>query len=91
MIGARDGRVTLLDGGMGTALLSRGLEPGCLPEHWVIERPWEVEATHRGHVAAGAAVVLTCTFNLARLDQAAPDLDPGEVARRAVALARASG
>jgi 5-methyltetrahydrofolate--homocysteine methyltransferase len=91
VIGARDGRVTLLDGGMGTSLLSRGLAPGRLPEHWVIERPWEVEAVHRGHVAAGAEVVLSCTFNLSRLDHAAPDLDPGEVARRAVALARASG
>jgi len=91
VIRARDGRVTILDGGMGTSLILRGLDSGSLPEHWVLTRPWEVEAVHRGHVAAGADVVLTCTFNLARLDQAAPDLDAGEVARRAVSLARASG
>jgi 5-methyltetrahydrofolate--homocysteine methyltransferase len=76
---------------MGTALLARGLGPGELPEHRVLTRPWEVEAIHREHVAAGSDVVLTCTFNLARLDRAAPDLEPGEVARRAVAIARASG
>jgi 5-methyltetrahydrofolate--homocysteine methyltransferase len=91
VIRARDGKVTLLYGGMGTALLARGLEAGLLPEHWVVARPWEVEAVHRGHLAAGAEVLLTCTFNLARLDLAAPGLDAGEVARRAVGLARAAG
>lgn len=87
---ARDGRVLRLDGATGTALLDRGLPPGTLPETWVVERPWEVGEVHRGHVAAGAEVVLTCTFNLARLDTAAPALDPLDVARRAVALARSA-
>jgi 5-methyltetrahydrofolate--homocysteine methyltransferase len=91
VIRGRDGRVTLLDGAMGTALFARGLEAGRAPEHEVFERPWEVEAVHRGHVSAGSAFVLTCTFNLARLDQAAPGLDVEEVARRAVSLARAAG
>jgi 5-methyltetrahydrofolate--homocysteine methyltransferase len=45
---------------------------------------------HEAHVAAGAEVVLTCTFNLARLDLADPALDVAEVARRAVALARSA-
>ncbi|MEY2668264.1 MAG: hypothetical protein RJA59_902, partial [Pseudomonadota bacterium] len=88
---ARDGRVLRLDGAMGTALLGRGLPAGTLPEAWVVERPWEVEAVHRGHVAAGAELLLTCTFNLARLDDVAPSLDPVEVARRAVTLARSAG
>jgi 5-methyltetrahydrofolate--homocysteine methyltransferase len=56
----------------------------------VLERPWEVARVHAGHAAAGAQVLLTCTFNLAR---ARPDDLPAsveEVARRAVALARAA-
>jgi len=55
----------LLDGAMGTALLARGLPPGTLPEGWVMERPEEVLAVHRAHVAAGARLLLTCTFNAA--------------------------
>ncbi len=86
--GPRGGRVVLLDGGMGTALLARGLPADLLPEAWVLHRPWEVAAVHASHAGAGAEVLLTCTFNLARLDLAGPDLDAFEVSRRAVALAR---
>ncbi len=86
--GPRGARVVRLDGGMGTALIARGLPADLLPEDWVLRRPWEVAAVHASHAGAGAEVLLTCTFNLARLDLAAPDLDAGEVARRAVALAR---
>ncbi len=82
------GRITRLDGAMGTALLDRGLPLDVPPENWVLARPWEVEAVHEAHAAAGAEVLLTCTFNLARLDVAGPGLDGPEVARRAVALAR---
>jgi 5-methyltetrahydrofolate--homocysteine methyltransferase len=85
------GPATLLDGAMGTALLDRGLPGGLVPEAWLLERPWEIAGVHAGHVAAGAEAVLTCTFNLARLDLAAPGLGPEDVARRAFALARASG
>lgn len=86
--GARGGRITRLDGAMGTALLDRGLPPEVLAEAWVLERPWEVAAVHAAHASAGAEVLLTCTFNLARLDVAGLALDGPEVARRAVALAR---
>jgi 5-methyltetrahydrofolate--homocysteine methyltransferase len=75
---------------MGTALLARGLPPHDVPEAWVLVRPWEIAAVHAAHVAAGAQVVLTCTFNLARLDLADPALDVTEVAHRAVALARSA-
>jgi len=84
------GRTVLLDGAMGTALLGRGLPAGSLPERWVCERPWEVARVHADHAAAGARVLLTCTFNLAR---AGPETLPAsleEVARRAVWLARQS-
>ena len=85
---ARGARVLRLDGAMGTALLARGLPPEVLPEAWVLHRPWEVAAVHASHARAGAEVLLSCTFNLARLDAAGGDLDAGEVARRALALAR---
>ena len=86
--GPRGGRVLRLDGAMGTSLLARGLPPDVLPEAWVHHRPWEVAAVHAAHACAGAEVLLSCTFNLARLDVAGADLDAGEVASRALALAR---
>ena len=86
----RTGRVVLLDGAMGTALLARGLPAGALPEQWVVERPWEVARVHAGHAAAGAEVLLTCTFNLARVEARVLPASPEEVARRAVSLARSA-
>lgn len=78
----------VLDGAMGTSLLARGSSPAALPEDWLVDRPEEVAAVHAEHVAAGARIVLTCTFNLAS------PRGGGQVehrAGRAVALARASG
>jgi 5-methyltetrahydrofolate--homocysteine methyltransferase len=75
---------------MGTALFARGLPVDVPPEAWLTERPWEVAAVHAGHAAAGAELLLTCTFNLARLDLAGASQDPGELAGRAVPLARAA-
>jgi len=86
----RTGVAVLVDGAMGTALLARGLPDGVLPERWVAERPWEVSRVHAGHVAAGAQVLLTCTFNLARVDARDLPASPEEVARRAVWLARSA-
>jgi 5-methyltetrahydrofolate--homocysteine methyltransferase len=64
-----DGSI-LLDGGMGTALIARGLPPGALPEEWILTRPEEIAAVHAAHAAAGARLLLTATFNCAgpRLD-----------------------
>ncbi len=59
------GGPTLLDGAMGTALLGRGLPAGALPEEWILSRPEEVARVHADHVAAGARVLLTCTFSCA--------------------------
>lgn len=55
----------LLDAAMGTALQRCGLPPGELPEAWILTRPEEVAAVHAAHAAAGAQVLLTCTFNAA--------------------------
>lgn len=86
----RGGQVLLLDGGMGTALIGRGLALRVPPEAWVLERPEEVGAVHAAHVAAGARAVFTCTFNLARLDLAGMRGDVPAIAARAVALARSA-
>lgn len=89
-----DGRtVTLLDGGVGTALLAMGLPAADVPERWLLERVEDVVAVHRAHVAAGAQTVLTCTFN------AHPPVLRGhrlqtfcrEIRRIAVHAARAAG
>jgi 5-methyltetrahydrofolate--homocysteine methyltransferase len=79
----------VLDGAMGTSLLSRGLAPAALAEDWLLERPEEIAAVHAEHVAAGAQIVLTCTFNLASPRRG--DRSVEHLANRAVALARASG
>jgi 5-methyltetrahydrofolate--homocysteine methyltransferase len=80
----------LLDGAMGTALLARGLPAGELPEAWLEARPGEIARVHREHAAAGARVILTCTFNVAapRLATALPGADVAALCRTAVALAR---
>ena len=86
----RAGDFALLDGAMGTALLAGGLSGGALPERWVVERPWEVARVHAQHVAAGAQILLTCTFNLARVEASELQASVEEVARRAVWLARSA-
>jgi 5-methyltetrahydrofolate--homocysteine methyltransferase len=68
---------------MGTALLARGLPAGALPEEWLLQRPTQIAAVHREHAAAGARVLLTCTFNVA-----APRLEPRVGAGRVEALCR---
>ena len=80
----------LLDGGMGTALLSAGLPAGALPEQWLLERPQAIAAVHAAHAAAGAELILTCTFNLAapRLREGGVASATGLLAERAVELAR---
>ncbi len=80
----------LLDAGLGTELLDAGLPRDALPERWLLERPEAVERVHASHAAAGAQVLLTCTFNLAgpRLREAGIAEPLPDLARRAVAAAR---
>lgn len=58
----------LWDGGLGTALIARGLdltrEP---PEAWLLARPDEVVSVHAEFAAAGVDVLQTNTFGLVRL------------------------
>lgn len=86
-------RPLLLDGGMGSMLIARGLAGGEAPERWVLERGDEVAAVHRAYVEAGADAVTTCTFggHPLRLARAGLAGEVERVAGAAVALARASG
>ena len=52
----------LMDGGFGTLLQQKGLQPGELPERWNITHPDVIEEIHRAYYAAGSHVVSTNTF-----------------------------
>lgn len=58
----RAGRPLLLDGGVGSELIARGLAPDGSPERWNLERPEQVAEVHRGFVTAGSEVLQTNTF-----------------------------
>ena len=63
MIRDRLGKELLFfDGGMGTLLQEKGLEPGELPELWNITHPNEIRSIHRRYMEAGSDIVLTNTF-----------------------------
>lgn len=89
----RDGPVLLLDGGLGTSLISRGLPAGVAPDRWNLERPADVLAAHRAFVEAGSQVVHANTFggNRVRLARAGLAERLVEVNTSAVRLARDSG
>lgn len=50
------------DGGMGTLLQERGLQPGELPETWNLLHVEEIREIHRKYIEAGSDIVLTNTF-----------------------------
>lgn len=83
----------LLDGGLGTELIARGLPAGWPPERWALERPEALMEVHRAYVAAGCEAIHACTFGANRLRLAPFGLEGAfaELHRQAVALARAAG
>lgn len=50
------------DGGMGTLLQQKGLQPGELPETWNLLHPDIITDIHRSYFEAGANIVKTNTF-----------------------------
>ena len=54
--------IVILDGGMGTLLQARGLQPGEAPERWNVSHPDEIVAIHRAYFDSGSNVVNTNTF-----------------------------
>lgn len=55
-------RFVFLDGGMGTQLQARGLQPGQKPELAALEMPEILTAIHADYIAAGADLLLANTF-----------------------------
>ncbi len=55
-------RVVLLDGGMGSELIKRGLPQGSCPEQWNDIHPERVKDIHQAYYDAGADAVLTNSF-----------------------------
>lgn len=83
-------RPLVLDGGMGTALIQRGLPKGASPDLWNLENPTAVEQVHRDFLAAGADLLLTNTFGAspARLAPFGAAERVSEVNQQGVKLAR---
>lgn len=88
-----EGPPLLLDGGLGTMLIARGLRPGSPPELWNVERPEDVLAVHRAYVEAGSEAVHTNTFGAspARLAAFGLEARSEELTRAGVDLARRAG
>jgi 5-methyltetrahydrofolate--homocysteine methyltransferase len=57
----------VLDGATGTNLQRRGLERGAPGEKWVLEHPEEILRLHGEFIAAGADILLTCSFGATRV------------------------
>jgi methionine synthase I (cobalamin-dependent) len=87
-------RPIVADGAMGTALFAAGMPVGEAPEAWLLTGPGvaAIEAVHRGHVRAGARIVLASTFGANSLRLAGSGLEgrTDEVCRAAVAAARSA-
>jgi 5-methyltetrahydrofolate--homocysteine methyltransferase len=78
-------RPVLLDGGLGTELIRRGLPQGACPETWNTERPEMVRAVHASYFDAGADAVSTNSFGGSRIKLAAHGLDARTVELNAAA------
>ena len=77
-----------LDGGMGTLLQARGLQPGELPERWNISHPEAVIAIHKDYFDAGSNVVTANTFGANGLKFADGELE--QIIRAALENAKAA-
>lgn len=84
------GGLFVADGATGTNLQQRGLGRGQAAEAWVLEQPDLILHLHRDFLAAGAQILLTCTFGATRLrlhdNQLADHFEA--INQRAVELAR---
>lgn len=80
----------LLDGGMGSNLMARGLEAGEAPESLLTRSPEVVKGLHRDFIAAGSNLILTDSFggNARRLALHGLDGEVGAVNSLAAKLAR---
>ena len=80
--------ILLLDGGMGSLLQARGLQPGEHPERWNISHSEEIVAVQQAYFDAGSNVVNTNTFGANGLKFDEAELE--QIVAAAVANARAA-
>lgn len=59
-------RILFFDGGLGSLLQERGLEPGELPETWNLTRPEVLIDIHKAYINAGADIINANTFGANR-------------------------
>jgi len=78
--------IVILDGGMGTLLQARGLQPGEAPERWNISHPDDIIAIHKAYFDSGSNIVNTNTFGANTLHFSAEELE--DIIKAAVANAR---
>ena len=81
-------RFVFLDGGMGTQLQKRGLQPGQKPELAALEMPDILTAIHRDYVAAGADILLANTFGANAKKMAGCGHSVEEIVSASIACAR---
>ena len=55
------------DGGTGSVLQSKGLQPGQRPEDWNLSQPDKIIALHTDYLRAGCNIIKTNTFGVNRL------------------------
>ena len=81
---------TYCDGGMGTLLQARGLQPGELPERWNITRPEAVIDIHHQYLLAGANIITANTFgaNVLKFGDELEDIIAAALANIRTAISR---
>lgn len=86
----RRGQPVVGDGGWGTMLMERGLEPGRCPETFNLDRPELLSEIGSLYLEAGAEILTTNTFGASPLKLKAHGLDAqaGRINRSAVAALR---
>ncbi|MEW6650965.1 MAG: homocysteine S-methyltransferase family protein [Chloroflexota bacterium] len=86
----QSGEILTADGATGTNLQQRGLPPGQPGEVFLLHNPAAIEGLARDFIAAGAQILLTCTFGASRLRLRHTGLEAHfvEINRAAVDLAR---
>ena len=67
--------IVILDGGMGTLLQARGLQPGEAPELWNLTHPSDIAEIHRSYYDSGSDIVNTNTFGANLLHFSREELD----------------
>ena len=78
--------ILILDGGMGSFLQEKGLQPGERPEPWNLSHPEVITGIHKSYYDAGSNAVITNTFGACGLRFSKEELE--EIAAAAVANAR---